>query len=146
MRDDMDEVAIERPRVSSSERYHVRRRVRKHGDFDSLPSKEGMKRPYMNRKVLSDFLAPLERWLRKQVGRPWNKIYSEISRQFDTSSVVQKHIRDHVLWMVNLHVIVKSRWEVYAVPERWPLHPNELYVNAKGFLCKVSRRKKQGKK
>jgi hypothetical protein len=45
-----------------------------------------------------DKLRPLERWLASQVGRPWNKVRSEIFARFDTRTTAGRHIVfDHLL-------------------------------------------------
>ncbi len=51
---------------------------------------------YEPRKVVfrafDDKLAPAERWLGRQVGRPWDKIRSELMRRFDTRTTAGRHI------------------------------------------------------
>lgn len=50
-----------------------------------------------------DKLAPAERWLARQVGRPWNKVRSELFARFDTRTTAGRHILfDHLLADVNL--------------------------------------------
>jgi hypothetical protein len=51
-------------------------------------------------KQQSDFLAPLKRWLAKQVGRPWNKVYSELKSAFPARKHVYDHIFTHVFGYV----------------------------------------------
>jgi hypothetical protein len=41
-------------------------------------------------------LAPLRRYLERQVGRPWDKVYSEIARHLRVDNTVQQHVRDHL--------------------------------------------------
>src|SRR4051812_1474335 len=49
-------------------------------------------------KDFYDKLAPAERWMRRQVGRPWNKIYAEIRARFDIRTTAGRHIVfDHML-------------------------------------------------
>ena len=48
-------------------------------------------------KELSDLINPLKRYLRSCVGRPWNKVHSELSRKLDRRSVSGSHIWDHVM-------------------------------------------------
>ncbi|MFX8308882.1 hypothetical protein ABTL21_19880, partial [Acinetobacter baumannii] len=63
--------------------------------FDQLPSKQGMQRPYLERgayKDLNENLGPLRRFLERQVGRPWNDVYSEIARNLRVTSTVQQHV------------------------------------------------------
>jgi len=57
---------------------------------------------YPVRKVVyrqfADKLGPAERWLERQVGRPWNKVRSELFARFDIRTTPGRHILfDHVL-------------------------------------------------
>lgn len=94
MRDDMARVIVERPRIPD-------RGARKGRSLplDQLPAHEGMRRPhirYWGGKELNENLAPLRRYLARQVGRPWDKIYSEIAAHLSVDSAVQQHVRDHL--------------------------------------------------
>lgn len=94
MREDMAKVIVERPRVG-------RRPPRKGRAvaLEELPQQEGMRRRhrgFLGRKELNENLNPLQRFLEKQVGRPWNKVYAEISRWLKPTSTVQQHVRDHL--------------------------------------------------
>jgi hypothetical protein len=94
MRDDMARVIVERPRIPD----HGARRGRPR-PFDQLPAREGMRRPHVQSwggKQLNENLAPLRRYLERQVGRPWDKIYSEIAAHLRVDSAVQQHVRDHL--------------------------------------------------
>ena len=74
MRQDMYEVIIERPRYGGKAR-----RGRRARDADALPIRESMRRTYVVQraeKEIADNLAPFRRYLIRQVGRPWNKVYS----------------------------------------------------------------------
>ncbi len=45
-----------------------------------------------------DKLGPARRWLRSQVGRPWDKVRSELFARFDTRTTAGRHIVfDHLL-------------------------------------------------
>jgi hypothetical protein len=96
MREDMFKVIVERPRAGSARRM---RRQRLAGP-DDLPTKIGMKRHVevtrTRSKWLNENLAPLRRYLAKQVGRPWNKVYSEICANLDADHAVKQHVRDHL--------------------------------------------------
>jgi hypothetical protein len=94
MRDDMAKVIVERPRVRPFSSRKGRRR-----DLDDLPTREGLRRAAAlrgDRKQLNENLAPLRRYLERQVGRPWNKVYSEIAAHLRADSAVQQHVRDHL--------------------------------------------------
>lgn len=49
-----------------------------------------------NCKELSDFLSPLQRFLDKSCGRPWDDVYSEICKVADTRTMDGYHLRQHV--------------------------------------------------
>lgn len=96
MRKDMFKVIVERPRRGADFRVN---RSRLAGE-DDLPSRVGMKRfRTLNRtksKWLNENLAPLKRYLMKQAGRPWSKVYSEICENLDADNTVKQHVRDHL--------------------------------------------------
>lgn len=94
MRSDMARVIVERPRVLDRATRKGRSRA-----LDALPTKLGMRRDNRERggyKMLNENLAPLRRYLEKQVGRPWDKVYSEIAAHLRADSTVQQHVRDHI--------------------------------------------------
>jgi hypothetical protein len=100
MRPDMAKVIVERPRISGHwchEAKGRKARLREAIESDEgTPIHEGMKRPYQGHKCLNEHLGPLRRYLDKQVGRPWDKVFSEICRHINRSNPVQDHVRDHV--------------------------------------------------
>ena len=107
MRNDMRHAAIDRPRYRGfgeprlMREHNVHATVKK--DPDSLPKQGKMSMGYGS-KELSDNIKPLERFLRKQVGRQWDAVWSEISRECPADGVMQQHIRDHVVRMVETNV------------------------------------------
>ncbi len=109
MRPDMAKVIVERPRFGSRTRgtpKGYRRTLQRLGD-EGLPHREGMKRRHQgNTKSLNEHLGPLRRYLDAQVGRPWDKVFSEICAHIDRASAVQDHVRDHVAGYVATHVIL----------------------------------------
>jgi hypothetical protein len=109
MRADMAKVIVERPRkkgCSWKKPKGYPRRLRKYGE-DGPPSREGIKACRQHgTKYLNEHLGPLRRYLDKQVGRPWDKVFSEICAHIDRNSAVQDHVRDHVEDYVTRHVIV----------------------------------------
>lgn len=105
----MAKVIVERPRLYNSGKpkgYH--RAQARHGD--DLPRREGMKTRWLGRpKVLNEHLGPLRRYLDDQVGRPWDKVFSEVCAHVDRSSAVQDHVRDHVDQYVARNVLLVGR-------------------------------------
>jgi hypothetical protein len=109
MRADMAKVIVERPRVKGwawNKPKGYQRRLRRYGD-DGPPTREGIKACWQGgSKYLNEHLGPLRRYLDSQVGRPWDKVFSEICANIDRNSAVQDHVRDHVEDYVTTHVIL----------------------------------------
>jgi hypothetical protein len=114
MRADMGKVLVERPRVRAG---FVRGRMGRRYDKsvqqgiasgDGSPKCEGMKRRYhggaARMKHFNEHLGPLRRFIDANVGRPWDKVYAEISRHVDRGNVVQKHILTHLFEYVVVDV------------------------------------------
>ena len=55
-------------------------------------------------KTLNENLAPLVRFIRKQVGRPWDDVFSEICAHLDTGSTVKMHVRTHLKDFVMIRI------------------------------------------
>jgi hypothetical protein len=117
MRDDMDEVIIERPRRGSRWMKHARRthridpKVMTARDPDTIPLQIGVGRwtkLARDWKTLNENLSPLRRYLEKQVDRPWDKVWSEISANLESGNTVQQHVRDHVEDFVAFRTFVKD--------------------------------------
>ena len=111
MRSDMGRVVIERPRYGSSEKSpkirHFPGKINVDGDYDGpirLPSSPGKVEgfvPKIEGKSFTDLLGPLRRYLRKNVGRPWDKVHSEAKAVLKAGSwgvqhVFQVHFLDEV--------------------------------------------------
>lgn len=92
MREDMAKVIVERPRYGG----YGREKGRLGKDFELQPTRERMKYRLADTKSLNENLAPLRRYLASQVGRPWSKVYSEISANLRATNAVEQHVRDHI--------------------------------------------------
>ena len=128
MRPDFKQVLIDRPRSGGSKTYRNIRRGKTVKDPDHLPENQGMRRPYdrgYRRKEFSDHISPLKRWLRKQVGRPWNKVWSEICQVVDSRDVIGKHLLSHVESEVEFPNEPSKNYHTWVQP---------LHVDKKGFL------------
>jgi len=156
MRNDMRHVLIDRPRHKSWENGHERNKYK--SNDEEAPNKETI-RPKgrgVDRKDLSDNLAPLFRFLKSNVGRPWNKVYSEICENISLDSTLQRHILVHVKHAVHQDVEMGEDGLPYSVVKYYyndnrPLmsrgHWDSFYVNPNtGILCVCPRQKKETKK
>jgi hypothetical protein len=146
MRADMAKVIVERPRLD-----RVCRKGRQ-VDLEYLPHQIGMirdRREHGGHKRLNENLAPLRRYLHKQVGRRWDDVYSEIAANLRVTNTVQQHVRDHIKDYVDLHgqeerwitvfrsgggrqrVCVSPWKELYVDPADGILKLNDLKTNRK---------------
>jgi hypothetical protein len=142
MRQDMASVIIDRPRRGAGDGGKsippkgTKRRESK------IPLDEKPKRGRMGRgfygwdcKELNEHLAPLYRYLRSNVGRPWDKVWSEICANLSVRNATTSHVRDHVEMDVEKNVIMvgKTPCRIDGTP-LW----REFYVNPNsGLLCRV---------
>ncbi len=91
MRDDMARVILGRPRTLCrvpDKRHRTQ--------LEGLPGKQGLRRfqaEHRGEKWFSVHIAPLRRFLDKQVGLPWNKVYAEVGACLRPGHVVQQHVR-----------------------------------------------------
>jgi hypothetical protein len=119
MRRDMHKVIVERPRYGG----HGARKGRRPRDLEDEPAKQGMRRPYQSDpKSLNEHLGPLRRFLRKQVGRPWNKVYSEICEGLRAGHPLHDHVRRHLFDYVTIEnrnlPRAKRRYRLFYVDAR----------------------------
>lgn len=106
MRADMFKLIVERPRWGAGHAPPVKLKKDRDWDRKFIGLKRHAYEQARYSKSLSENLAPLVRYLRKQRGRPWNDVYSEICAGLDTSSTVKMHVRmhleDYVLFRISI--------------------------------------------
>ena len=134
MRHDMARVIVERPRIPAFNSRKGRRR-----SLDDLPKHEGLRRAQSlrgDRKTLNENLMPLRRYLERQVGRPWDKVYSEIAAHLRVDSAVQQHVRDHLSDFVAVQPRrIDHGWRSFGARTLWW---QPLYVDpVTGLLCRT---------
>ena len=146
MRNDMSHVLIDRPRRGGDDGQHKRSNRRKFNDprgFDDAPTKgsTGARRQYgYEAKEFDDHLAPLWRFVRSRVGKPWDKVYSEVCEHLKATSVTQRHVLEHLDGMVEKNAVMVGKvphhyW--YGMSLR-PLTSSSFYVHPKtGLLREV---------
>jgi hypothetical protein len=145
MREDMSKVVIERPREghrlpSSKTRLRIRR-YDPDKEYDDLPKRvSGSRSKYIRAREIkhfSDLIGPLRRFLRKNVGRPWNLVYSEMREILDDRKVTGRHVFEHVEWEVETHGLIGDDGELYKLEYGRRYQPiYEFYVDPRtGLLC-----------
>lgn len=69
-------------------------------DYEEIESPCRAPKSYDKDKTFGDRLTPLYRWLKKQVGRCWDDVYSELCRKADSRTIRGWHLRQHVdMWV-----------------------------------------------
>jgi hypothetical protein len=127
MRQDMDKVIVERPR-RGHRHWPKLGRDRLLEDEDGAPLRARAPRSdrLVKTKELNENLQPLYRYLDKQVGRPWDKVWSEISERLRPTSTVQDHVRLHVRQHVAMTTRVAADGDVEVSGPGWRSRPVKL--------------------
>ena len=143
MRNDMAKVVTERPRRGHdrpSKKWGRRLHPAEYelDDHGSNRAPIARRRQYGSSwKEFSDRLGPLRRFLRKQVGRPWDKVWSEITWTLDSRSLTGQHIFDHIRWEVEREAWIGEDGRLYH-KRRWGSiqRLDGIYVHpVTGLLC-----------
>jgi len=145
----MHKVIVERARPGS--RYHFGKGdpLRKLSS-EELPARESMKRRHADRRHFNENLKPLQRWLERQVGRPWDKVYSEACEVIRPTSTVKNHIKIHLLQFVDRNVTL-----IDGVPHSmgpwWgtgfaELRDREIYIDPESGLLRCHRRRQSARR
>jgi hypothetical protein len=132
----MHKVIVERPRMLRSKwknrktalRLSESQRAQAIGDADDYDSGRPRASSARHEKQLNENLAPLKRYLMRQVGRPWDKVYSEICRTIDTRSAVGLHVLQHVEDFIAVDTFIENG-EVRERRRYWFMRPRGLYVH-----------------
>jgi len=137
VRSDMHKVVTERPRHGHSNRSR-KWGCRVAADYEGATFvSSARRRQYStNWKEFSDFLAPLRRYLQGQVGRPWDKVYSEI-RKAIPNGLHGDHLWMHIKWEVEINCFEREG-RVFARPRYFyrDVEVSGLYVHPRTrLLC-----------
>jgi hypothetical protein len=121
MRADMHKVVVERERGGKrgNRKWGMRIAFVPDGDYDEQPKfvSSARRRQYgYNYKWFTDVLGPLEGFLRSNLGRPWDKVFSELRQGLDVRKVTGRHIFDHLKFMVETDCRIAADRKVYARP------------------------------
>jgi len=145
MRPDMSKVIVERPRRGSRLRNHKSALALDPSRIDDDRYIDPPEPRHSGEKSLNENLAPLRRYLERNVGRPWSKVHAEIMATLDSRKATGLHILQHLV-----HFVATSTWlEGRTVMEvkRWgrggPEPVTGLYVHP---VSKLLRRAPDRKK
>jgi len=137
MRKDMMKVVAEPARNGSSYRIAKGEKVRLQREGIDSVQREGMGRrwEFDDRSANRDHIQALRRFLRKQVGRPWDKVYSNICHHAPANSFLGHHLRELISYEVNQDVTVRGE-ELWG-RRGWRVYPGDLYVCPETNILKV---------
>ena len=139
MREDMYKVIVERPRRGKDGDASA---ARLRNDLEG-PMRLGTRAGYGYRS-LNENLAPLRRYLHAQIGRPWNKVFSEICAGIDRRNTVQQHIHQHIRDFIATDVAIRHD-RLVDLAARWGLLRSEsgisqeLYVDPRTGLIRPNK-------
>ena len=155
MRQDLNKLLCERERIRSKDHYKNYRKLKKFNasvDEDDVGQRrqEGMKSRYgWNRKQFNENLNPLKGIIRKAVGRPWDKFYSELCETFDMNSVINQHILQHLYDYICVDgVKFDEDGEIWISDHRWGrlqlLQDSHVlyYVDPRDGIIKINKDRK----
>lgn len=133
MRDDMEKVFRERGKRGGKFRRNSPLRSI---DLEDLPDKESVHARITDRRHGDVNTAPLNRYLQKQVGRPWNDVYSELCSQKRNDGT--DNIRRWCKYLVELNVKIIDGAPYCLKYQARPLRSEELYVHPEtGLLLRA---------
>lgn len=124
MRRDLAKCTTERPRHGRSwaitKKYGGRVKVNPDLEHDYPDEYGGFHSSSRNRQVnakdFSDFLSPLRGAIRKNVGRPWDRVFGEFCEALDRRGLSGYHIWTHLMWEVETNTFLGEDGEVYERP------------------------------
>lgn len=142
MRKDMSKVIVERPRKYNKDNKGTFRNKLKEEKEDEETIRSSMKIRNGCTKELDENLNPLIRFLRSNVGKQWNSVYSDICKNIRPTNEVQRHVLQHVKWEVETGcftdengIVLKSNGELFNPYS----YRDSFYVDQSGILKLYSR-------
>ncbi len=148
----MKKVVVERPRGQSyapSRKFGARLPYLPDHDYDEQPKRVGISASYRDygysEKWFRDLLGPLTRFLQKNVGRPWDEVYSEVCATLDRREITGHHLISHLKDEVETNCFMGANRKVWYL--RWGSDLREVdgfYVHPQtGLLCRALRPNKR---
>lgn len=154
MRPDISKVVTERPRSGGGikEPKGSRRDFQRIG-MEDAPKREKIRQKwkshYSQTKEFTDVLGPLYRFLLKQVGRPWDKVYSEIAEQLPKDTMQNIHIYTHIWQFVerDVQIINGKPCHKGSIVDGLPIVSDgkyeQLYIDPNTKLLRKAKKGKQ---
>lgn len=118
-------------------------------EFYDMDFPERKRSSYWDGEKFNDRLGAVKRWMKAQVGKPWDKVYSVLRKRFDIRTTPGRHILfDHLLrmvWTSQDHTTGHSEYRGYYVDAEGILRENperrRYYYNSDWQLIREERNK-----
>lgn len=128
MREDLKDVIVDASRSKDGEKRTNSLIGLSEEQIDALPEKQGIRRNHTGWGFqFGDRLNPLYGFLKKNVGRPWGDVFSEICEHADARNVRGRHLREHV------YSYVAGSGGQEGGSFRW--RHWDFYIDDDGLLC-----------
>ncbi len=112
--------------------------------------KVSMRKTYKSRwidKSFNDHINPIRGFVRKNVGRKWDDVFSDFCAVYDQRAVLTKHLFQHLKWSIDRNLVVKdgelfirSRYHgLEPIQESWA----EFYVDPRDGILKRNTQHKE---
>lgn len=146
MRNDFPSVIVERARYGRSRLHPKAARFNPRLDDDgevnhpeTQANHQSMNAPWRhNRKEKRIHLAPLRRYLRAQVGRSWNDVYSDVCHTFQGVVSNGERLSNYIDWDVELNVRVRESDGELITERGYTVGGNSLYVHPETGILTLS--------
>jgi hypothetical protein len=142
----MAKVLVERPRGG----WRIPRRVGRPCAPEDQPARESLSRG--RTKWFGEHIGPLGKYVNRQVGRPWNKVFGEMRAHIKPGNTVQEHVLSHIGQFILIEVdkVAPSSAAPCGIVRppygrnTWPIDEGMLYVDPDDGLIKRARRRLKG--
>jgi len=109
------------------------------GRSSSVATHESINAPWRhNRKEKRIHLAPLRRYLRAQVGRNWNDVYSDVCHAFGDVVSNGERLSDYIDWEVELNISVRPEDGELITERGYGVGADTLFVHPESGILTLS--------
>lgn len=134
MRSDMAKLLIDAPRYKGhtdrSRKWGKRLKYNPDSDYeDEVNFVSSSRKRHGNSKSLGDYLTPMRRFLKKNVGRHWDDVYSEICQHIDCRTLDRYHFFQHVWQYVERDCWMGINGLIYTYGYGGPSRVHGFYVH-----------------
>lgn len=140
MRSDIHKVIFERAKANRTWASKTPRAKQVVLEEDGEQRNEQSNRTRLKRqKMRNSHFNPLQRFLVRNAGRPWNKVYAEVCAATDARYLLGAEIREHVQCFVETQCWIEDRKVMTRDRKGFPQEVRGLFVHPKTGLLQRAR-------